>query len=166
MASIYLVTSIILHEEDLNKNVVATNRKAFHNFNILETYEAGIVLEGYEVKSLRLGQASLLDSLVRFENNEAYLENAHIAAYSQQSTHVREYNPRRRRKILLHRAQIRRLLGRTYEKGLTLIPLEIYFSARNLAKLTIGLAKGKRTVDKRDTIRRRDMDREMERELK
>ncbi|MBN1621040.1 MAG: SsrA-binding protein SmpB [Endomicrobiales bacterium] len=150
----------------MEKKIVTTNRKAFHNYNILETYEAGIVLEGYEVKSLRSSRASIVDGLVRFNQGEAYLENLHIPPYTQQSTHIIDYNPKRPRKLLLRKSEIKRLYGRVRERGLTLIPLEIYFNKRNMAKVSIGLAKGKRVIDKREVLRRRDIDREMQRDLK
>lgn len=125
-----------------------------------------MVLDGYEVKSLRQGKASLTDALVRIYNMEAYLENVHIPQYLQQSTHVKDYNPKRKRKLLFHKNEIKRLFGRVREKGLALIPLEIYFSKRNRAKVSVGLGKGKRMIDKRDVIKRKDLDREMQRELK
>ncbi len=150
----------------LNKKTVATNRKAFHDFEILETFEAGLVLAGYEVKSVRAGEVNLTDGFVSFSNNEAYLDNIHIAPYAQRSTHVQEYDSRRRRKLLLHKGEIVRLFNRTREKGLALIPLELYFSGAGLAKVTLGLGRGKRAVDKRETLKRRDIEREMRRELK
>jgi SsrA-binding protein len=150
----------------MDKKIVTTNRKAFHDYAILETFEAGLVLHGYEVKSLRKGQANLTDGFVHFSQGEAYLENVHIAPYAQQSTHVQDYDSRQRRKLLLHKQEATRLYTRVREKGLTLVPLELYFTPRGLAKVTIGLAKGKRMVDKRDTLRRKDIEREMRREMK
>ena len=149
----------------MEKKIVATNRKAFHDFEILETFEAGIVLAGYEVKSLRKGEANLTDGFVGFKGDEAYLENIHIAPYTQQSTHVQDYNSRQRRKLLLHKSEIVRLSQRTREKGLTLVPIEIYFSERGIAKVKLGLAKGKRLADKRETLKRRDIERETRREM-
>lgn len=149
----------------MEKKIVTTNRKAFHDYAIIETFEAGMMLEGYEVKSLRKGDANLTDGMVRFAGDEAFLEGVHIAPYAQLSTHVMDFDARRRRKLLLHRAQINRLAGRVREKGLTVVPLEIYFSPRGLAKVTLGLAKGKRTVDKRETIKRRDIEKETRREM-
>ncbi|MHB9155884.1 MAG: SsrA-binding protein SmpB [Endomicrobiales bacterium] len=150
----------------MEKKTVATNRKAFHNYEILETYEAGMVLAGYEVKSLRKGDVNLTDGFVHFAGGQAYLENVHIAPYAQQSTHVQDYNSRRPRKLLLHKGEVVRLFSRTREKGLALIPLELYFSPRGHAKVTLGLGRGKKTVDKRETLKRRDIEREMQRERK
>ena len=114
----------------MDKKTIATNRKAFHDYAILERLEAGIVLEGYEVKSLRQAKANLTDGFVRFNGGEAFLDNIHIAPYAQQSTHVRDYNPRRPRKLLLHKNEITKYYSKTREKGLTLVPLELYFSKR------------------------------------
>ena len=150
----------------MDKKVVATNRKAFHDFEILEKYEAGLVLAGYEVKSIRQGHVNLTDGFVYFNDGEAFLENVNISPYAQQSTHVSEYEPRRKRKILLHKNEILRLFARTREKGLSLVPLEIFFSPKGHAKVVLGLAKGKRTIDKRETLRRRETEREMQKELK
>ncbi|OGS23891.1 MAG: SsrA-binding protein [Elusimicrobia bacterium RIFOXYB2_FULL_50_12] len=150
----------------MEKRIIASNRKAHRDYFVLETYEAGIVLAGYEVKSLRRSQATLTDGLVSFHRNEAYLENVHIAPYEHQSTHVLEYDPRHSRKLLLHKKEIGRLYDRTREKGLTLVPLEMYFTPRGVIKVVIGLAKGKKTIDKRETIQRRETDREIRRELK
>lgn len=150
----------------MDKKIVSTNRKAFHNFEILEVFEAGIVLEGYEVKSLRGGEANLTDGFVNFRNNEAYIENIHIPPYAQKSTHILDFNSRRSRKLLLRKNEITRLFAKTREKGLTVVPLEIYFSSRGIAKVKLGLAKGKRAADKRETLRRRDIEREVRREMK
>jgi len=146
--------------------VVATNRKAHHNYNIIETYEAGMALAGYEVKSLRNGHVNLTDGYVSFRNNEAYIANIHISPYLNQSSHVSDYEPTRARKLLLHRQQINHLSSKTREKGLALIPLEVYFSKRGHAKLLLGLGKGKRVGDKRETLRKKSIQREIERELK
>jgi SsrA-binding protein len=147
------------------KKVVATNRKAFHDYSILEKFEAGIVLTGYEVKSLRQGNASLVDGLVSIKNGEAFMENVYIPPYINQSTHIFEYNPRHKRKLLLHKQEIHKLSSKTREKGFSIVPLEIYFSDRNIAKTEIGLAKGKKTYDKREVKKRKDIDRDMQREL-
>jgi SsrA-binding protein len=151
---------------NLEKKIIASNRKAFHNYEILESFEAGLVLEGYEVKSLRQSNASLVDGIVRFDGNEAYLDNIHIAPYLQQSTHVIDYDPKRKRKLLMHKGEINRLYNRTREKGLALLPLELYFNKKNLVKVSIGLGKGKKSYDKRDVLRKRDINREMERDIK
>lgn len=148
----------------MENKIVTTNRKAFHDYAILETLEAGIVLAGYEVKSLRKGDVNLTDGFVSFRADEAYLDNIHIAPYAQRSTHVQDYDSRHRRKLLLHKPEIVRLSARVREKGLTIVPLEIYFSPRGVAKVKLGLAKGKRTVDKRESLKRRDIEREMRRE--
>jgi SsrA-binding protein len=124
-----------------------------------------MVLAGYEVKSLRKGEANLTDGLVRFDHDEAWLDNVHIPPYAQQSTHVMDYDSRRRRKILMHKNEIARLFSRVREKGFTLVPLEIFFSARGKAKVLLGLGRGKKTQDKRETIKRKDMERDMQREL-
>ena len=148
----------------MERKVVANNRKAFHDYTILEKYEAGLVLAGYEVKSLRSGQANLTDGFVNFSKDEAYLDNVHIPAYAQLSTHILDFNSRRKRKILMHKREIVNLFAKTREKGLTLVPLEIYFSPRGKAKVLLGLGKGKRTVDKRETLKKRDIEREMRRD--
>jgi SsrA-binding protein len=148
----------------MEKKTVANNRKAFHNYAILEQVEAGLMLTGYEVKSLRKSSANLTDGFVNFKKNEAFLENVHIPPYAQQSTHILDFNSRRPRKVLLHRIQIKSLYDKTREKGLTLIPLEIYFSPKGLAKVTLGLGKGKNAADKRDSIKKKDIEREMRRE--
>jgi SsrA-binding protein len=149
----------------MEKKTVTTNRKAFHDYAILETFEAGMMLAGYEVKSLRHGDANLTDGMVRFWKDEAFLEGVHIAPYAQQSTHVQDYDPRQRRKLLMHKQQINRLATRVREKGLTVVPLEIYFSPRGIAKVSIGLAKGKKTVDKRASLKKRDIEKETRREM-
>ena len=123
--------------------IVTTNRKAFHDYHILETVEAGMVLAGYEVKSLRKGEVNLTDGFVRFDGGQAYLENVHIAPYSHQSTHVQDYDPRQKRKLLLRAQEITRYYTKTREKGLTVVPLELFFSVKGLAKIKLGLAKGK-----------------------
>lgn len=142
--------------------VVATNRRARHDYSIVDTYEAGLVLLGSEVKSLRAGRMELKDSYAVIDNGEAYLVGAHIAPYD----FAREggHDPERRRKLLMHKSEISRLAGILAEKGLTLVPLQVYFKDGK-AKIELGLAKGKRTYDKRETIRRRDMEREIERDL-
>jgi SsrA-binding protein len=139
---------------------VATNRRARHDYHIEETVEAGIVLTGPEVKSLRAGRASLAEAYGRVTDGELWLENLHIAPYSHAAE--RSYDPRRPRKLLLHRAEIDRLVGRTQERGLTLIPLRLYFR-RGLAKLELGLGRGKRRFEKRHAIAEREHRREMER---
>lgn len=138
------------------------NKKISRDYNILETYEAGIALKGSEVKSIREGRVSFTDSFVRIKKGEAWLSNLHITPYSQGTG---DYNPKRDRKLLLHKREIKKLTGALPQKGLTLLPLRIYFK-RNKVKLQIGLAKGKRKYDKREAIKRRDIEREMRREIK
>jgi SsrA-binding protein len=139
---------------------VATNRRARHDYQIEETFEAGVVLTGAEVKSLRAGRASLSEAYARVAGGEAWVENLHISPYPNASG--RGYDPRRPRKLLLHRREIDRLIGRTQERGLTLVPLRLYFR-RGLAKLEIGLGRGRRRYEKRQAIAEREQRREMER---
>jgi len=143
--------------------VIVTNRKARHDYHFLEIWEAGIVLTGTEVKSLRAGKINLTDSYAAVDNGEIYLYNVHVSRYEQGSTFNHE--PNRRRKLLLHRSEIRKLIGRVVEKGLTLIPTKVYFK-RGRAKVEIALAKGKRDYDRRRTIMERDAQQDMERTLK
>lgn len=143
--------------------VIVTNRKARHDYHFLETWEAGIVLSGTEVKSLRAGKINLTDSYAAVDGGEIYLYNVHVSRYEQGSRFNHE--PTRRRKLLLHRSEIRKLIGRVVEKGLTLIPTRVYFK-RGRAKVEIALAKGKRDYDRRRTIMERDARRDMERTLK
>lgn len=140
--------------------VVTENRKARHDYHIEETYEAGIALQGTEVKSLRLGQANLRDSFARVENGEVILYNAHISPYDKGNRF--NHDPKRQRKLLLHKSEIRRLIGKTQQQGLTLIPLKIYFR-RGLAKVELALAKGKKLHDKRQDLAAKDAQREIER---
>jgi SsrA-binding protein len=143
--------------------VVATNRKAYHDYNILETFEAGIALLGSEIKSVRDNRVSLGEAYVRAEAGELWLVGAHIARYEAAS--YMGHEPTRPRKLLMHRKQIRLLLGKLTEKGLTLVPLKMYIKERT-AKLEIGLGRGKKLYDKRETIMRRETEREIERTLK
>ena len=142
--------------EEAQKSI-AENRKAFHDYHILETYEAGIVLVGTEVKAIREGSANLRDSFARLEDGEVWLYNVHINAYSHRG--YSDHEPTRRRKLLLHRAEIRKLIGKTVEKGMTLVPTRLYFQ-NGYVKVAISLAKGKKAHDKRETIKRRETDRE------
>lgn len=143
--------------------IIVQNRKARHDFATLDTWEAGIALKGTEVKSLRNGKANLRDSFARVDGNEVYLHNCHIGEYDQGN--LFNHDPTRRRKLLLHRHEINRLRGRVEEKGLTLIPLKLYFK-KGRAKVEIALAKGKREYDRRQDIAKRDARREVERALK
>ena len=140
--------------------VVATNRRARHNYDIVDVFEAGIVLRGSEVKSLRAGQAQLKDAYATIRNGELWLENAHIAPYSFASGGG--HDPERPRKLLLHRREIDRLIGKVNEQGLTLIPLQVYFTSGK-AKIELALAKGRRTYDKRRKLAEREQKREMDR---
>ena len=145
------------------EKVVATNRKAFHNFAILETVEAGLVLKGTEVKSLREAQVNFKDSYAAIDNDEAWLIGCHISPYHHGSS--ANHDPDRRRKLLLHRREIARLLGKVAERGLTLVPLRLYFKDGR-AKVELGLARGKKLHDKRAAIRERDARREMAKEAR
>lgn len=142
---------------------VATNRKAYHNYHIGERVEAGIALTGTEIKSLRAGRVSLGDAYVQPEAGELWLQNAHIARYDAAS--YMSHEPRRKRKLLLHRKQIDSLTSQVVEKGFTLVPLKIYIKD-SLAKVEVALAKGKKLYDKREAIARHDAEREMERAIK
>ena len=139
------------------------NRRARHDYEILETYEAGMALKGTEVKSIRVGRANMQDSYARIIDGEMEIVNLHISPYEQGNQFNHE--PRRPRKLLLHKKEIMRLFGQTREKGLTLVPLKIYFK-NGLAKILIGLAKGKKTYDKKDAIAERDAKRDMEKEFR
>jgi len=142
---------------------IATNRKAFHNFSILETYEAGLVLRGTEVKSLRESQVNFKDCYASIDNGEAWLIGCHIPPYHHGSD--ANHDPERRRKLLLHQREIGRLLGKVAERGLTLVPLRLYFKGGR-AKVELGLARGKKLHDKRAAIRERDERREMAKEAR
>ena len=143
--------------------VIATNRKAFHNFSILETYEAGLVLRGTEVKSLREAQVNFKDCYATIDNGEAWLIGCYITPYHHGSD--ANHDPERKRKLLLHRREIGRLLGKVAERGLTLVPLRLYFK-EGRAKIELGLARGKKLHDKRATIRERDERREVAKEAR
>ena|SRR3990170_4476100 len=145
------------------EKVIATNRKAFHNFAILETFEAGLVLKGTEVKSLREAQVNFKDSYATIDNDEAWLVGCHISPYHHGSD--ANHDPDRKRKLLLHRREIARLLGKVAERGLTLVPLRLYFKGGR-AKVEWGLARGKKLHDKRAAIRERDARREMAKEAR
>lgn len=139
------------------------NRKAFHEYEVLEKVEAGIVLMGSEIKSIREGKLNLSDSYARVEDGEVYLLNCHIGEYRNAGTFGHE--PLRKRKLLLHRAEIRKLEVRIQEKGLTVIPLRVFFSPRGFAKIELGIGRGKQTHDKRHAVKERETEREIRREL-
>ena len=143
--------------------VIATNRKAFHNYTILETYEAGLVLRGTEVKSLRESQVNFKDCYASVDNDEAWLIGCHISPYHHGTD--ANHDPERKRKLLLHRREIQRLLGKVAERGLTMIPLRLYFKSGR-AKCELGLARGKKLHDKRASIREREAKREMAKEAR
>ncbi|MEE9205066.1 MAG: SsrA-binding protein SmpB [Nitrospirales bacterium] len=146
------------------ETVVATNRKAFHDYAIQEKLEAGIVLKGTEVKSLREGRVNLRDSYASVDHGEVVLHHCHISPYSHGN--IMNHDPLRPRRLLLHRREISKLLGKTQQQGLTLIPLRIYFSSRGRAKVEIALAKGKKQYDRREAIKAREAGREIERAMK
>jgi SsrA-binding protein len=143
--------------DDASHHLIADNRKARHDYHLFETFEAGIVLLGTEVKAIREGRVNLKDSYGRVEHGEVFLYNVHISPYSHRGYATHE--PLRRRKLLLNRAEIRKLVGKTVERGLTLIAVRMYFK-NGRVKVVISVAKGKKNYDKRETIRRRDIDRE------
>jgi SsrA-binding protein len=136
---------------------IAENRKAFHDFHILDTFEAGVVLAGTEVKAIREGRVNLRDSFGRVEAGEVFVYNIHISPYSHRG--YAEHEPTRRRKLLLHKAEIRKLVGKTVERGMTLVPIRMHFKNGKI-KLAIALAKGKKAPDKRERIRQREAERE------
>ena len=142
--------------EEAQRNI-AENRKAFHDYHIIETFEAGVALLGTEVKSIREGNVNLRDSFGRIESGELWVYNVHINPYSHRG--YSDHEPTRRRKLLLHRVEIRKLIGKTVEKGMTLVPTRMYFH-NGYVKMSIALAKGKKAHDKRETIKRRETERE------
>jgi SsrA-binding protein len=147
--------------EKPDTTTVARNKRARHDYHILETWEAGLVLSGTEVKSLRQGKGSLVDAYATVRDGEVFLLNMHIAPYEQGNQF--NHDPTRTRKLLLHRKEIRRLIGGVERQGLTLVPLELFFNPRGKAKVTLALAKGKKQHDKRADARRREDEREMAR---
>ncbi len=143
--------------------LVANNKKAYHDYFIEEKYEAGLVLHGTEVKSLRMGKCSVKEAFIRIENNEIFIYGMHISPY--EKGNIFNKDPLRVKKLLLHKQQIRKLIGNSSEKGYTIVPLQVYFRDGR-AKIEIGLAKGKKLYDKRQDIARKDQKREAEKELK
>lgn len=139
------------------KRLIADNRKARHDYHVIETWEAGVVLLGTEVKAIREGRVNLRDSYARVENEEVWMHNVHISPYSHRG--YAGHEEMRQRKLLLHGHQIRKLVGRTKEKGLTLVPLEMHFN-KGRVKVLLALAKGKQQYDKRETLKRREVERE------
>ena len=143
---------------------ICTNRKAYHEYHIEETFEAGLVLTGTEVKSLREGKANLKDSYAKIKDGELFLVNAHISPYS--CGNIYNHEPKSDRKLLMHKGEIDRIFGKVKERGYTLVALSMYFDKRNRAKMQIALAKGKTLYDKRESIKRKDEKRLTEREMR
>ena len=144
-------------ERELAQANIAENRKAHHDYHLLETFEAGVVLLGTEVKAIREGRVNLRDSYARVDDGEVYLYNVNISPYSHRG--YAEHEPLRRRKLLLHRDEIRKLIGKTVERGMTLVPVRMYFK-NGRVKVAVSLARGKKEYDKRETIKQRETDRE------
>lgn len=149
--------------KEKGSRLIANNKKAYHDYFIEETYEAGIALHGTEVKSLRMGKCSIKESFIRIENDEVFIYGMHISPY--EKGNIFNKDPLRVKKLLLHKAEIRKLRGKIAEKGYTLVPLKVYFH-QSLVKVEIGLARGKKLYDKRDDIAKKDQRREAEREFK
>jgi SsrA-binding protein len=149
--------------DDKNERVIADNRKARHNYLVLDTLECGIMLVGSEVKSLRSGQLSLDEAYARVEGDEVWLVGANIAEYSY--SHALNHVPKRRRKLLMHRREIRKFAGQAFEKGLTLVPLKMYFKSGR-AKVLLGICRGKQKHDKREALKQRDMKRDIDRAMR
>jgi SsrA-binding protein len=143
---------------------ICTNRKAYHEFHIEDKFEVGLVLTGTEVKSLREGKANLKESYGKIKNGELFLVNAHISPYS--CGNIYNHEPKRERKLLMHKREIAKLFGKVKERGFTLVPLSMYFNDRNTAKLELGLAKGKTLYDKRESIKKKDEKRLTDREMR
>jgi SsrA-binding protein len=144
-------------EREKAQTNIAENRKAFHDYHLLETFEAGIVLLGTEVKAIREGRVNLRDSFARVEDGEVFLYNVNISPYSHRG--YASHEALRRRKLLLHRDEIRKLIGKTVEKGMTLVPVRLYYKSGRV-KVAVSLAKGKKDYDKRETLKRREAERE------
>jgi SsrA-binding protein len=144
------------------EKIIATNRKARHDYHVIDTMETGIVLTGTEVKSLREGKANLKDSYARVQNEEVYLYNTHISPYSEGS--YNNHEPLRQRKLLLHKKEIRKLIGKVQEKGLTMVPLKLYFK-NGKVKVELAIVRGKKMYDKRRDIDKRESEREIKRHL-
>jgi SsrA-binding protein len=149
-----------MKSEPSEEKVLISNRKALHDYFIIETYEVGIALKGTEVKSLRLGNANLQDSFAVIKNGEVWLSSMHISPYDQ--ANINNHDAKRERKLLLHKKEIRRIYGKTQEKGTTLIPLRVYLK-KNVIKVEIALARGKKSYDKREAIAKREIEREVRR---
>lgn len=148
-------------KEKAPKTIIVTNKKARYEYEILETYEAGLVLHGSEVKSLRTGKANIAEAYGNFIEGELWLHNMNIAIYKQ--ANKENHEPKRPRKLLMHKTEIKRIMGKINEKGLTLTPIALYFNAKGLVKIELGIGKGKKLHDKRQTIKSREMNREKQR---
>ena len=146
-----------------SQKLIANNKKAYHDFFILDTYEAGIALHGTEVKSLRMGKCSIKESFIRIENGEVFIYGMHISPY--EKGNIFNKDPLHVRKLLLHKSEINKLLGKIKEKGMSVVPLKVYLKG-SLVKVEIGLAKGKKLYDKRDDIAKKDQTREAQRDFK
>ena len=146
-----------------NGKMIANNKKAYHDYFILDTYEAGIVLHGTEVKSLRMGKCSIKESFIRIENGEVFIYGMHISPY--EKGNIFNKDPLRVKKLMLHKAEINKLIGKTKEKGKAIVPLKVYFKG-SLVKVELGLAKGKKLYDKRQDIAKKDQQREASRDFK
>jgi SsrA-binding protein len=157
-----MATAPASSNRDTSRKIIASNRKARHDYAIIDTYECGVVLTGTEVKSLRLGRASLVDGFATIDDGEVFLRNVHIPVYEMGSW--TNHEPRRVRKLLLHKGEILRLIGKTKESGLTLVPTSLYFSGGKV-KVEIALARGKKSYDKRQDLAKRDADRDIQKAL-
>lgn len=146
------------------QKIVCKNKKAFHDYHIDQTFEAGMVLKGHEVKSLRAGKANLRDGYALMKNGELFLYNVHISPYTYATQYVQD--PLRVRKLLLHRRELRKLVGKLHEKGIALIPLKIYFIENGKAKVELALARGKKLYDKRAALKEKQSSREVERDMR
>lgn len=153
----------VISDRKRAERLLADNRKAHHDYHILHTYEAGIVLLGTEVKSIREGRVNLRESFARVEGGEVFIYNIHVSPYSHRG--YADHEPTRRRKLLLHKSEIRRLIGKTVERGMTLVPVRMYLK-NGRVKVVVGVAKGKKLYDKRETLRRREAERETRRAIK
>ena len=148
-------------DDDSTERVVVTNRKALHDYFIISTYEAGIALKGTEVKSLRQASANLQDGYAVIKNGEVWLLGMQISPF--EKGNINNHDPKRDRKLLMHKEEIRRLIGKIQEKGLTLVPLKVYFK-KNIVKVQLGLARGKKEYDKREAIKKRETERQLKRD--
>lgn len=151
-------------KDNPNRKMIAENRKAYHDYFVVDEYEAGLVLTGTEVKSLRSGRANLRDAYARIKNGEVFVHQLHISPYA--FAYYGNHDPLRPRKLLLHKREIKKLYSKANEKGHTLVPLKMYFNEDGRVKILLALAKGKQAYDKRDTIRQRDAQRDLDRARK